>query len=263
LHAFAPFNRLKGCRYGQMLFNVNDRYIGRSLDLYGEFSEGEVELFRQIVQAGDVVLDVGANIGAHTLFFARQVGPGGCVLAFEPQRVVFQTLCANMALNSVTNARCLPYAVGAEPGQITVPVLDMLKANNFGGVGLGASGDGEAAPVITLDSLVLPSCKLVKIDVEGMELQVLRGAVRLIEKFKPVLYLENDKPEYAAALSLFVDGLGYRMYWHIPPLFNAANHAQNPDNVFEGIVSKNMLCIHRSLPVEVKGLQPVSLDAPS
>ena len=78
---FPPFNRLKVCRYGQMLFNVNDRYIGRSLDLYGEYSEGEVALFRQIVWPGDVVVDVGAHVGAHTLFFARQVGPAGRVLA--------------------------------------------------------------------------------------------------------------------------------------------------------------------------------------
>src|SRR5687768_6606900 len=86
----APFNRLKDCRYGRMLYNVNDLYVGRSLDLYGEFSEGEVEVFRQLVRPGDLVMDVGANVGAHTVWFAKAVGPGGVVLAFEPQRLVFQ-----------------------------------------------------------------------------------------------------------------------------------------------------------------------------
>src|SRR3954467_11045049 len=95
------FNRLKSCRHGKMLYNVNDMYVGRSLDLYGEFSQGEVELFAKIVRSGDVVLDVGANIGAHTLFFAQSTAPLGGVIAFEPQRLVFQTLCANMAINSI------------------------------------------------------------------------------------------------------------------------------------------------------------------
>ena len=86
-----------------MLYNFHDLYIGRSLDLYGEYSEGEIDLFGQIVQPGQVVVEVGANIGAHTVFLAHRSGPAARVLAFEPQRIVFQTLCANLALNSITN----------------------------------------------------------------------------------------------------------------------------------------------------------------
>jgi hypothetical protein len=143
VHTFAEFNRVKTCRYGQMVFNANEFYIGRSLDLYGEFSEGEVELFRQVLQAGDVVIDVGANGGAHTLFFARHVGLRGGVLAFEPQRLPFQTLCANMALNHVTNVWCFPPAVGAAHGAIAAPALDPLARNNFGGLGLAGHAAGE------------------------------------------------------------------------------------------------------------------------
>ena len=97
------FNRLKACRHGWMLYNVNDIYIGRSLDLYGEYSEGEIALFRQFLRPGDVVVEIGAHIGTHTVFFAKTVGPTGVVFAFEPQRVVHQTLCANIALNSLSN----------------------------------------------------------------------------------------------------------------------------------------------------------------
>ena len=59
------FNVLKTCRHGLMVYNRNDAYIGRSLDLYGEFSQGETELFQQVVGIGDVVIEVGANIGTH------------------------------------------------------------------------------------------------------------------------------------------------------------------------------------------------------
>src|SRR5258707_14359705 len=115
--AAITFNHLKACRYGHMLYNIHDVYVGRSLDLYGEFSEGEVGLFRQLVKPGDLVLDVGANIGTHTLFFSQRIGATGRVLAFEPQRIVFQTLCANLAINSATNVWCYPHAVGGEPGE--------------------------------------------------------------------------------------------------------------------------------------------------
>ncbi len=144
-HGFVAFNHVKTCRYGTMVFNAFDRYVGRSLDLYGEFSEGEVEMFRQLVRPGDTVLDIGANIGAHTLFFARHVGPSGSVVAVEPQRVVFQTLCANLALNSVTNVWCLPCAAGAEPGETTVPHRNYAQSGNFGGVEVGGAAEGEAA----------------------------------------------------------------------------------------------------------------------
>ncbi len=209
MHQFAPFNHVKTCRYGTMVFNTFDRYLGRGLDLYGEFSEGEVEMFRQLVRPGDTVLDVGANIGAHTLFFARQVGPKGAIYALEPQRVVFQTLCANMALNSVTNVWCLPCAAGAEPGETTVPRGDYTQSGNFGGVSVGGSAQGERVPVVTVDGLNLPACRLIKIDVEGAEEHVLRGAVQTIERLRPVLYVENDRKERSGGLVRFIAGLGY------------------------------------------------------
>ncbi len=253
------FNRLTSCRHGQMLYNAHDKYVGRSLDLYGEFSEGEVEVFRQTVRPGDWVLDVGANIGAHTLFFARHVGPEGRVLAFEPQRLVFQTLCANMALNSIANVWCYPQAVGEKAGQIMVPCLDPAEENNFGGLALENCGHGEPVGVIAIDSLDLPRCDFMKIDVEGTERAVLAGAVDTVVRFKPWLYVENDRHEHSHELVHLIDGLGYRMYWHKPPLYNPNNYAGNPVNVFGGILSFNMLCMHRTTPVCLDGFEAVEV----
>jgi FkbM family methyltransferase len=260
---FPPFNQLADCRYGRVLFNKNDRYIGRSLDLYGEFSEGEIDLFRQIVQPGGVVVEVGANIGTHTLFFARQVGHAGAVLAFEPQRLVFQCLCANMALNSVTNVHCRQQAVGAAAAEIRVPVLDPSCDQNYGGLSVDGCPEGELTPLVTIDSLNLARCALLKIDVEGMERAVLEGAAQTIARSMPVLYVENDRREKAAELVQAIDKLGYAMYWHVPPLFNPSNFRQNPTNVFGNTVSVNMLCIHKSTPHNLAGFRPVALDAPS
>lgn len=258
---FEQFNRQKACRYGQMLYNKNDVYIGRSLELYGEYSEGEVELFRQVMGTGNVVIEVGANIGAHTLFIAQQVGRSGVVIAFEPQRILFQTLCANLALNSVPNVYTLQQAVGAKAGSVVIPSLDYTQQNNFGGLSLGGYESGEGVPLSTLDSFNFPACTFLKIDVEGMELDVLQGADRLVRQFRPVIYVENDREEKSAALIRHLDSLGYKMYWHRPPYFNPQNFLGNRQDVFPGIVSLNMICIHNSLPHQLNGLDPVEVPA--
>ena len=249
------FNHLSECRYGYMLYNVNDTYIGGSLDRYGEFSEGEVEVFRQVLQPGNVAVNVGANLGAHTLFFANAVGRQGGVYAFEPQRLTFQTLCANMALNSITNAYCFPMAVGEKAGSIVVPTLDPECVQNFGGLELGQFTEGEPVPMITLDSLALPQCRLIKVDVEGMEASVLRGGRATIERCRPILYVENDREEKADELTRLIDQLGYRMYWHRPFLFNAQNFYGSSINVFGNVASYNLFCVHSSQSPVMQGFQ--------
>src|SRR6266513_1753853 len=95
---------LKQCRHGQMYYNPNDVYIGRSLELYGEFSEEEVSLFEKIVSPTDVAVDVGANIGTHTVPLSRLARE---VWALEPQKSIFDCLCANIAVNGLRNVHCL------------------------------------------------------------------------------------------------------------------------------------------------------------
>jgi FkbM family methyltransferase len=251
------FNSLRMCRYGTMLYNHNDIYVGKSFDYYGEFSEKEIELFRQLIRPGDVVLDIGANIGPHTLYFSKAVAQKGLVLAFEPQRIIYQTLCANMALNSVLNVQCFNVAVGEIPGSIVVPILDYNAENNFGGLNLGTFESGERVQVVPLDSLNLPRCNFLKIDVEGMEIKVLKGAQKTIQRHKPLLYVENDRKENASMLVEYISTLGYKMYLHLPPLFNKDNFYKNDNNVFGNTVSINLLCFHSTVNTNISGLAPV------
>jgi FkbM family methyltransferase len=244
MHQFPQFNHIKPTRYGNIMYNHFDQYVGQSIELYGEFSEGEAELFAQLLKPGNVALDIGANIGAHTVQMARLVGPTGAVIAFEPQRVVFQTLCANMALNSIVNAYCQCAAVGEKPGAITVPQLDYSKGGNYGGLALGQYQRGEQVPVVTIDAMNLPACTLMKVDVEGMEINALQGAAATIARHHPFLYVENDRKEKSAALIAYIASLNYRMYWHYPPLYN--------------IVSINMLCVPAALNIQLDpAFQPV------
>ena len=103
-------------RHGPMLAFRHDAYITRSIELYGEFSGREWKLFEQLVEPGQTVVESGANIGAHTVPLARRCAPGP-LYAFEPQQRVFQALCANLALNDITNVVASPDACGAEAGQ--------------------------------------------------------------------------------------------------------------------------------------------------
>jgi FkbM family methyltransferase len=259
--ATSEFNALKQTRHGPLLYNRHDVYIGRSLEEYGEFSEGEVELFRQLLKPGDVVVEAGANIGAHTVPLAQLVGRDGLVHAFEPQRIVHQTLCANVALNGLANVHTRLAALGAVTGSIVVPPLNYDRPNNFGGLSLGSHAQGESVPLITLDSLQLPRVDLIKADVEGMEADVLGSARETITRCKPILYVENDRPEKSAALVQLIASLGYRMYWHRVPLFRPQNFFRNTTNVFGPIVSANMLCLHESIPAQIAGLPAVEVPA--
>ncbi len=252
--------RLKVCRYGPMLYLSSDEFIGRSLDHYGEFCEGEAEVLRQIVRPGATVVEVGANIGAHTICLAKAAGITGRVFAFEPQRFVYQMLCGNVALNALTNVHTHRAAVGRAPATLKIPALDPQAVQNFGSVSL-AFGDwpeGEPVPVVTIDSLQLSACQLIKIDVEGMELDVLQGAQETVQRFRPVIYTENSWEDKSEALIRQLLAWNYRLYWHFPPLFTPANYFQHPQQVFGNVVSLNMLCIHASFDQSLLGFREIT-----
>jgi FkbM family methyltransferase len=255
------YNQLIDAKDGYLLYNKNDRYIGGAIAKYGEYSGLEMILFKQICTAGHVVIEVGANLGAHTVGLARLVGKAGRILAFEPQRLVFQTLCANVALNSLDNVDCYWSAVARENGMITVPELSPHVMNNFGALSLGSAKNGLQVPCMTLDNFThLSRLDLVKIDVEGMEADVIRGGESLLRKFKPPLYVENDRIEKSRELIELIVSLGYRLYWHLPPMYNRNNFRQDEENIFPDVVSCNMLCLHRDLNCAVQGVLEV-LDA--
>jgi FkbM family methyltransferase len=249
---------LKETRHGRMLFLSSDSYIGRSLDLYGEYSEGEAVVFRQLMRPGDVAVEVGANIGVHTVTLAKLAGAAGLVIAFEPQRIIFQLLCANLALNGLINVIARHAAAGAEAGSINVPRLDYAMDNNFGGMALGHAEGGEPVPVVALDSLTLPSLRLLKIDVEGMERAVLSGARQTIARHRPILYVENDRRAHSAELIGMIGEQGYAMWWHAPPLFNPNNFRGHAENVFGAVVSINLLCTPKEMDVRMEGFRAVS-----
>lgn len=253
------FNEMRMSRTGPIVYNKFDQYVGGSLQKYGEFSIGEQAFFADTIDRGHVVVEVGANIGAHTIHLSRLVGPDGEVHAFEPQRIVFQTLCANLALNQCANVFAHQAAVGADAGTILVPALDPSSATNFGGLSLRVvRAYGERVPLLTLDSLDLPACHFLKVDVEGMEVEVLKGAQRLIDTYRPLMYLENDRDDRSAELLGLVLGMDYAVFWHMPRLFNPENFDGVSEDIFPGIVSVNVFCCPSEAGLEFPGMRRIT-----
>ncbi len=245
-------------RDGPMLALAGDVYITRSLMVYGEYCPDEARALAQLVKPGMTVIEVGANMGTHTVALARGCAPG-LLYAFEPQHRVFQILCANLAMNDIGNVRAFPEASGAEAGWATIPQIDYAKVGNFGGVSVqaGATSGAAAVRVTPIDDLALPACDLIKIDVEGWEAEVIQGAAATIAKHRPILYVENDRAEKQQALIDLIDGMGYRQYWHTPQLYSPNNFNGVPHNIFGAVASLNMLCLPRENPSTVEGLAEI------
>lgn len=244
------------CRFGPMFFPRGDAYVGRSLELLGEYSATEVEVFAMLLRAGDVVVEAGANIGAHTVPLARLVGPAGRVIAFEPQRPLELVLSANVLINDLDNVVVERAAVGAAPGTTAVPLVSLSAEANFGGVSLG---EGEPVPLVSIDSLALTSLRLLKVDVEGFEREVVEGAARTIRSQRPALYLENDRRHLSPDLIRTVRALDYRMWWHVAPFYTQPNFRQAP-NPFGTLASLNMLCLPAEAHAAISGMREVAGD---
>lgn len=191
----------------------------------------------RLLRPGDVFYDVGANVGFFTLLAARLVGDAGCVCAFEPNPRNAHAIRENARLNGMANVRVIEAAAGREPR-----TEELLITAWDGGGALAASPARPASPVeripvrvVPLDAFIrderLPAPTLVKIDVEGVEAEVLEGMADTIARAKPVLLYEVDGGEKAdfdrrwSGLDAWVAGHEYAvrrlessypgMKWHV------------------------------------------------
>jgi FkbM family methyltransferase len=225
--------KLTLCKHGWMLHA--GPYIGKCFELYGEYSESEVAVLRAFLRPGDTALDIGANIGDLTLPMARIVGDSGRVYAVESHIDNYHVLCANMALNGIEHVRPINCFIGDR--------ADIDTAGRWGRFGFVSERWG--ADIVAVDDLDLKTCALMKIDVDGKELEVLRSASRLIAAARPILYFENDERDLSPPLLAHVLGLDYALYWHKAPIFQPDNFFGNQVNHWapKNVLSLMMLAI--------------------
>jgi FkbM family methyltransferase len=245
----------KQCRHGKFYYASTDELVGFSLDTYGEFSEFEVSLmFKKSFGEGDVVLDVGAQQGGLTVPMANIVGPSGKVIAIEPGVLNASILRKNIAANGLTNVEVVEAAASDRHGTIDV-TFDW--GENYPKVGRGTKDDLQVQRMM-IDDLKLERLKFMKVDVDGHEIEVIRGARETIRRCQPFVYIENEHLDKSRALIAELVDLGYRMYWFRPPLYNPDNYFKVERNVFPQIVSIMMICVPEESPYNIKGCDEVS-----
>lgn len=218
-------------------------------------------MYDALLTEKDIVLEIGANIGVLTVPLARRVKR---VIAFEPQPESHALLVKNLQINEIDNVEVYKYAIGAADDVVSMPTL--LELDEFDGV-IGDYGGPEVGfgslqvEQRKLDSFFdLPKISFIKMDCEGSELSVLIGGEKLINRDRPILYPEDNRPEQEAPMLKWLTDRDYECFWHCPPLYREDNFRKYNDNIFGNIKSTNWICY----PKEYKGprfgtLEPVSV----
>jgi FkbM family methyltransferase len=242
--------------HGFMIVNRNDFHahpsgitygVGHQLLSAGSYEREEVNFVLDVLRNrrrsngnGVVALDCGANIGVHTLEMGREMFGWGQVLAFEPQERLFYALCGNIVLNNLSNVKALNVALGETAGHISIPRPDYNRPASFGSLELTNTGAREyigqtisyikkdlaSVAIDRIDNLRLTRVDFIKIDVEGMELEVLRGAENTLQTCVPDLLVEWIKCDKDALIT-FLSNLNYNSISEIGANLYATKTSEN------------------------------------
>ncbi len=219
--------------YGlEFLFPARDKIVGASLRNAGEFARPEMEIMARLLAANPgTYIDVGGNIGSMALPIAA-LNPTSRVIAIEANRHLAGILAANALNNRLHNVEVHHAAAGRSAGLIDFPAPALNSDLNFGALGVDVPLEQEAFEQVrlcTLDAIAPADTRVIKIDVEGFEPEVLAGAERLIAAREASWVIEHkgdDKAHQVAAR--FLDA-GYTLYWLFAP-FLTPRAAKQPGN---------------------------------
>jgi len=216
---------------GDFLTLTNDVGVSQTIRTTGAWAQEDVALFKTLLAPGMHVADFGANIGYHSVVFSRCVGPAGGVLAVEPQRLLYQVLQANLALNGCLNVDARRCAVGEVNDRVRMWPTNYGQPDNFGALSVAKhEGEfhrdhvGEDIDLIRTDDLLLPYASrvgrldFIKLDIQAYELFCLKGGAEAICRYRPTLFLEisphwmNRMGYMYTAIYELLDEWGYRVY---------------------------------------------------
>ena len=192
--------RLIEGRHGHFLALRTDIGVADELAATGVWEQDQVELFSRLIRPGETALDVGANIGHHTVALSKMVGEAGHVVAFEPQMQMFNLLNANIVINRCRNVRPFKLALGSGYDQMRMSAISYDDFMPFGSLGIqrqaGAGYSGESIEVAPLDDF-MPKLNLgdspvslMKVDVQAHELYVFLGARDFLRHAQPSISFE-------------------------------------------------------------------------
>lgn len=175
--------------FDNMRLRVHPHSTSATNVLYNRLPDyAEMSFVRDVLRPGDGFLDVGANVGIYTLLAASCAGRGAALIAVEPGKNALLKLRENIALNALTNVSIHPVAVGAEVGEATM-TTEQGTTNHIVATSQ-QSFDGQVVPIATLDIICRRQAPLLaKVDIEGFELEALRGASALLAQRRPAAWI--------------------------------------------------------------------------
>jgi FkbM family methyltransferase len=224
-------NKIVNGRYGPMIINANDQYIGRSIEVYGAWAQDDIDLIKSLIELlatkkeKVVFYDVGANIGTHTVALAKTFGDRISVRSFEAQRQVYYVLCGNIAVNGLDNVQAHHAAVSDRSNNtMLIDLPDYTLPNNFGGLELVPAErtdnqymtktQSESVTTVTIDQFE-EAVDFLKMDIEGMEHVALQGAKQTIQAHRPICFVEMWKTD-TESVKQFFKQLNYVAYAYKP-----------------------------------------------
>lgn len=230
----------------------NDNVIGRSLELYGEYGQQEIDFLMWITDNRYTVYDVGANIGVYTSAFASR---GAQVYAWEPNPNNYKLLKENT--HDMSNVHCYNQALGRTIGRIKIQDFDPQEPGNYGSLSTRFD-QGVEVDITALDYLDIPMPNLLKVDVEGRELDVLVGCEKKIAESIPCIVYEAHETEQFAEIYHFLKKFNYRLFWLQCMNYRSNNFKDNADNIFDKTAVYSVVAWPESWPnslsaVEVSG----------
>ncbi len=207
----------------KFLFPTGDSVIGASLKEHGEFARPEVDIicdYLKLSSAPGTFVDVGANIGSICLPVARRF-PDIRVCAIEAHRGLHAILAANILNNGLFNVDAVQAAVGPEIGIAQFPATSLRLEGNFGTIGMhmNARVRTENTRMCTLDEIAPPDTRFIKMDVEGFEIEVLKGATATVNETRPAWLVEANSgldSVARACMQVYLEA-DYRLYWFFAP----------------------------------------------
>ena len=201
----------------------NDTVIGASLGMLGEYAQAEIDFVSQFMDAGSCVYDIGANIGVHACAWAHT---GAEVWAWEASPRQFELLTINT--QDLDRVHGHNQAVGAAQGLTWIQDFDPREPGNYGHLRTGLLG--QEVRQVALDTVTAPDPDIIKIDVEGQELDVLRGAQHRIARNQPMIVVEVQENRDLAEMYHWLVSRGYDVWWLPVPNYRWPNWRQCRDN---------------------------------
>jgi FkbM family methyltransferase len=218
-------------RFDYRMINETEGFgVGFQILNTAQFDPEEIKMAVQLLQIrrkhhgdGVIAIDGGANIGVHTVEWAKAMTGWGSVLAVEAQERIYYALAGNVAINNCFNATVINAAISSESGTLQIPNPNYFLPSSFGSLELRQRAGNEfigqqidyanntvIVRKVTIDEINLPRVDFIKLDIEGMEMEALEGARQTIDRSVPILLIERIKAD-GAQLTQWLEGRGYQV----------------------------------------------------